>query len=109
MNLQENNRILYVWCFALIFVLERSAHSFSFSSTTTTMKRKLIGGSQTHITLFGTLVDSGNVSKFGTDNGVNKFENETSFGQDSEEEELDDEQKLLDSELMRKAILLASS
>jgi hypothetical protein len=73
------------------------------------MKRKPIGGTQTHSTLFGTLVDSGNVSEFETDNEVNKFENETTASQDSEEEELDDEQKMLDSELMRKAILLASS
>lgn len=60
-------------------------------------------------TLFGTLVDSGNVSKFGTDNEVKKFENETIISQDSEEEEMDDERKLLDIELMKKAIQLASS
>lgn len=72
------------------------------------MKRKLIGGTQQRSPLFGTIVDSGDVSKRESIAGVDSYQNKTDDCQDPEEE-LEDEQMLLDRELMKKAIQLASS
>lgn len=72
------------------------------------MKRKLIGGTQKRSPLFGTIVDSGDVSKHESIAGVDSYQNKTVDCQDSEEE-LEDEQMLLDRELMKKAIQLAST
>lgn len=73
------------------------------------LKRKAVAGSQTYSQLFGTLVDSGDVFKHETINAVDHDENETIDIQESEEEELEDEQMLLDRDIMRKTIQLASS
>lgn len=110
--------MICLYCIVLLWLYGYGVQSFNPSSFRPFSAKVVTFGvnSEKGFTLLGTLVDSGDVSQSenrlsDSANGVRESFNSLLVNeQDSdEEEELEDEQTLLDREMMKEAIQLATS